>query len=242
MKKNIFLVVIFAILSSYAIAQTVNRGATKADPTDVQGWYGASFNTNLPHKWSVYLNYQTRFIDNFSYYNGSYITLGGSKKLNKHLEFMGDYRLALVRAGVYNRFTVGAELSKKLKHLNLAFRFQLQNQLQEFDDVSKPNDQNGYWRTRFQGKYAINKKWEAYASIEPIMKFGANFLVDNIRNTIGCKYKIRKDLKLDVFYIYRPDYAKSYNRLFHIVGLNADYTFKVKKQKKKKQQQRDSSI
>jgi hypothetical protein len=234
MKKNIFLIVILALTTSYVTAQTVTHGATKADPTDIQGWYGTSFNTNLPRKWSANLNYQARFIDNMGYYNGSYLTLGAAKKLNKHLEFMGDYRLALVRAGVYHRFTFGAELSKKIKHLNLAFRFQLQNQLQEFDDVTKPTDKSGYWRTRFQGKYAFNKKWEAYASIEPIMKFGATtYFVDNIRNTIGCKYKIKKDLKLDVFYIYRPDYAKSYNRLYHIIGLNADYSFKVKKHKKK---------
>jgi hypothetical protein len=233
MKKNIFLVIILTFISWYVTAQTVTHGATKADPTDVQGWYGASFNTNLPRKWSVNLNYQARFIDNLSYYNGSYITLGGAKKINKHLEFMGDYRLSVVRAGIYNRFTIGTELSKKLKHLNLALRFQLQNQLQEFDDATKPSDKSAYWRVRFQGKYAINKKWEAYASFEPIMKFGATYFVDNIRNTIGCKYKLRKDLKLDLFYIYRPDYAKSYNRLYNIIGLNADYTFKVKKHKKK---------
>jgi hypothetical protein len=233
MKKNILLVVMLSFISCCVMAQTVTHGATKADPSDVQGWYGASFNTNLPHKWSANLNYQARFIDNLSYYNGSYITLGAAKKINKHLDFMGDYRLALVRAGVYNRFTIGTELSGKLKHLNLAFRFQLQNQLQEFDDVTKPNDKSGYWRTRFQGKYAINKKWEVYASVEPIMKFGASYFVDNIRNTIGCKYKLRKDLKLDVFYIYRPDYSKSYNRVYNIIGLNADYTIKVKKHKKK---------
>lgn len=66
------------------------------------------------------------------------------------------------------------------------------------------------------------------------MKFGATYFVDNIRNTIGCKYKLRKDLKLDVFYIYRPDYSKSYNRVYNIIGFNADYTIKVKKHKKKK--------
>jgi hypothetical protein len=232
MKKNILLVVMLSFVSVYAIAQTVTHGATKADPKDFQGWFGASFNTNLPHKWTVSLDYQTRFIDNLSYYNGTYISLGGSKKLNKHLEFMGDYRLALVRAGVYNRFTIGTQLSKKIKNLNLALRFQLQNQLQEFDDGTKPTDKSAYWRARFQGKYAINKKWEAYASVEPIMKFGATYFVDNIRNTIGFKYKVRKDLKVDVFYIYRPDYAKSYNRVYQIIGLNADYTFKVKKKKK----------
>ena len=80
MKKNIFLVIILTFISGYVTAQTVTHGATKADPTDVQGWYGASFNTNLPRKWSVNLNYQARFIDNLSYYNGSYITLGGAKK------------------------------------------------------------------------------------------------------------------------------------------------------------------
>jgi len=233
MKKKLLLIIALFFSGEILMAQSsVVHGTSKSDPKDVQGWYGSSVNINLPKKWSAYFNYQARFIDNLSYYNGSYLTIGAEKKLNKHIQFMGDYRLSLVRAGVYNRFTIGTELTKKIKSLTLSTRFQIQNQLQEFDDTSKPSDKSGYWRVRLQGKYPINKKLEAYASFEPIMKFGGDYFIDNIRNTIGVKYKVRKDLKLDLFYIYRPDYAKSYNRLYQIIGFNADYTLKVKKKKK----------
>ena len=147
---------------------------------------------------------------------------------------MGDYRLALVNKGTYNRFTIGAEASKKVNKFNYAFRLEIQNQLQDFIDTSKSNDNSGYWRARFAGKYSINKKAEVYASVEPVMKFGGNYFIDNIKNTVGFKYKILPQLKLDLYYVYRPDYAKSYNRLYHIIGFNADYTIKKSKKKHKK--------
>jgi hypothetical protein len=87
---------------------------------------------------------------------------------------------------------------------------------------------------RLQGKYPVTKKLDAYVSWEPIMKFGGIYFIDNIRNTIGFKYKVLPDLKLDLYYIYRPDYAKSYNRLFHVIGFSADYSLKIKKKKSSK--------
>jgi hypothetical protein len=229
MKKYLLLFVLSFISSNLIFAQT-----SKSDPSDTQGWFGASCTFDLPKKWEVYSAVQSRFVNNINDYNGTYITFGGIKKLNKHFELLGDYRLALVRAGVYNRFTIGAEASRKIKKLNISFRFQLQNQLQDFDDTAKSNDNSGYWRTRFAGKYAFSKKLEAYISFEPIMKFRGVYFIDNIRNTIGLKYKVNHKLKIDCFYIYRPDYAKSYNRVFHIIGCNADYTIKKKKKKTKK--------
>lgn len=229
MKKYLIISAICLSFSIDIFAQT-----SKHDPIDVLGWYGTSCTKNLPKKWEAYVSYQARYYNNLKTYNGSYITIGGSKKLNKYLELMGDYRLALVNKGTYNRFTIGAEASKKVNKFNYAFRLEIQNQLQDFIDTSKSNDNSGYWRTRFAGKYSINKKAEVYASVEPVMKFGGNYFIDNIKNTVGFKYKIFTQLKLDLYYIYRPDYAKSYNRLYHIIGLNADYTIKKSKKKHKK--------
>ena len=227
--KNILAVILILLINS-GYAQT-----SKTDHSDTQGWYGASATIDLPKKWQIETEYQSRFINNLQTYNGSYFTLGASKKLNKHFELMGDYRLALVNKGTYRRFAFGGELSNKYKKLQLAIRAQIQNQLQDFDDVTKDSQKSGYWRIRFGGKYSFTKKIEAYASIEPIMKFASTTFLDNIRNTIGVKYKVVKNVKLDMFYIFRPDYAKAtYNRTFHIVGFNVDYTFHKKKKKKKK--------
>lgn len=229
MKKLILSFLITAILYTGAKAQT-----SAADPKDAQGWYGVGVKFDLPKKWNVDLDYQTRFINDLSTYNGSYISLGVSRKLGKIIEAGIEYRLALVQKGTYHRFSIGAEASKKLKPFELSWRLLLQNQLQDFVDPTEVNQSEGYWRSRWMVSYDINKKIELFLSTEPVMKFGGNDFVDNWRNTIGTKVKIAPRTKLELFYIYRPDYAKkNYNRYFHIVGFNVNHTIAVKKDKAK---------
>ena len=208
---------------------------TRSDPRDAQGWYGFTLTADLPSKWDVFGGYQARFINNLSEYNGSYLTIGGSRKMGKYLELQGDYRMALLRTAIYHRFTLGAEVTKKIKKFKFSIRGRIQNQLQDFDDTARLSESSGYWRVRLQGEYRISKKWEVYLSTEPIMKFGGNYFIDNIRNTAGLSYRHSAKLAFSAFYIYRPDYGKSYNRVYNVFGFAADYRLlKVKKKKDKK--------
>lgn len=225
--RFILLSIFLCLFSCMVIAQT-----SSSDPVDFQGWYGVGVKFNLPKKWSLDVDYQTRWINNLSLYNGSYISLTGRKKLGKIIELAGEYRLALVKKGVYHRFSFGAEASKKLEKLELGFRLLVQNQLQDFVDPNKTNDTDAFWRARLGLKYEINKVWEVYVSTEPVMKFSGNYFVDNWRNTAGVKVRILPHTKLDLYYIYRPDFAKSsYNRYFNIIGVNIDYSIPKKKKK-----------
>lgn len=222
---------LICLLISFSFC-TVSAQTSFSDPVDFQGWYGLGVKFNLPKKWTLDVDYQTRFINNLSLYNGSYFSFTGGKKIGKIVELMGEYRLALVKKGTYHRFSIGAEASKKFNKLSAGFRLLVQNQLQDFVNPSKANDTDAYWRTRFQLKYEIAKDWDLYASTEPIMKFKGNYFVDNWRNTFGVKVKILPHTKLDLFYIYRPDFGKSsYNRYFNIVGFNIDYSVPKKKKK-----------
>lgn len=226
MKKQLFLIVlVFSTL--YSKAQT-----SRTDPTDVQGWYSLGAKFDLPKKWSLDLEYQTRFINNLSDYNGSYISVTGKKKFTKKLEAIGEYRLAVLPAGTYHRVTIGGAFTEKLKPVELGIRLLFQNQLQDFVDPTEPNDQDAFWRIRFQLSYPFSKKFEGYVSTEPVMKFGGNRFVNNWRNTIGFQVKVLPHTKLDLHYIYRPDYAKrTYNRYFHIIGLGLEYAVPKKKKK-----------
>jgi hypothetical protein len=108
----------------------------------------------------------------------------------------------------------------------------VQNQLQDFDDEYKDNQRDGYWRAKFESSYAPTDGIDLYVSTEPIMKFGGVRPIDNWRNIVGLKIKVAKRTKLNIFYMYRPDFAKAtYNRLFQVVGINLDYTLKIKKSK-----------
>jgi len=231
MSKQLFRITFLFLLSVpfYGSAQT-----SKSDPTDVQGWYGAGLKLDLPKKWAVNFDYQSRFYNNLKTYNGSYISLGFSKKIISLIELMAEYRLSLVQKGTYHRYSLGGELSKDIRKVELSLRMLFQNQLQDFDDATKDNDNSNYWRARFGVKYRFLKRFDLYASVEPIIKFGGRYFLDNWRNTVGIKARIFPGAKIDLYYIYRPDYAKSYNRTFHVIGLNVDYTLKLGKKKASK--------
>ncbi|MFM6954423.1 MAG: DUF2490 domain-containing protein [Sphingobacteriaceae bacterium] len=228
--KRILFFLAFVCVQQLAKAQT-----SQADPTDVQGWYGAGLNVNLPSKWTANLDYQARYINNIRTFNGSYISLGVSKELNDFLSIEADYRLALVSSATYHRFSLGAEASRRLGKVDVSLRALIQNTVQDFDDTSIQNDNSGYWRVRAAAKVGLLKKLDMYVQIEPIMKFGGVYFIDNWRNTLGFKYKLSKQLKLDAYYIYRPDFAKAtYNRLFHINGISLVYSLKPNRVKKHK--------
>ncbi|MEY4084725.1 MAG: hypothetical protein RL074_512 [Bacteroidota bacterium] len=221
-----YAIVLVAIVNSNSIfAQT-----SRTDPNDNQGWYGAKLKLDLPSGWETSLDYQARFINDFNMYNGSYTTIGAAKKIAKHIELQGDFRLALVEKGTYYRGSFGFEASNGFGDFDFGLRMLVQNQLQDFDDEYKDNQRDGYWRVKLETNYAPTDGIQLYVSTEPIMKFGGVRPIDNWRNIAGVKIKVAKRTKLNLFYMYRPDFAKAtYNRLFQVVGVNLDYTLKIKK-------------
>jgi hypothetical protein len=156
--------------------------------------------------------------------------LGVIKKIHKNLDLLADYRAAFTQKGVYHRLSFGAEATKNISKFDFGFRVLIQNQLQDFNDVTKEDQKNGFWRTRLEVNYEVSDFIGIYASSEPIMKFNGVHFVDNWRNTLGLKLNVANRTKLNLYYMYRPDYAKAtYDRLFQVVGVNLDYTLKLKK-------------
>ena len=159
----------------------------------------------------------------------SYFTIEGSKSVSKKIDLIAEYRLGKVQTATYHRFSAGSEFNTKIKTIDIGIRLLVLNNIQDFLDPADATKHAGFWRARFKIGYRINKKWEGYISTEPIMEFGANSFVDNWRNTVGLKHKFSPNTKINVFYIYRPDYAKaSYNRIFHVLGFSLDFKVKPK--------------
>ena len=229
-KLNALMLVIIVFITSNT--QTVIAQTSKSDPKDNQGWFGAKLKLDLPNGWETSLDFQTRFINDLQLYNGSYSSVGITKKINKTIELQSDYRLALVQKGTYHRISFGGEATKEIDRFKLGLRLLIQNQLQDFEDELKENQKEGYWRVRFETNYAPTDRIDLYVSTEPIMKFGETRTIDNWRNTAGIKIKVANRTKLNLFYIYRLDYAKAkYDRLFQVIGANVEYSFKLKKGK-----------
>lgn len=228
MQKQLILLLFLGTALSSVKSQT-----SAADPVDVLGWYGTSITGDLKDKWSVGVDYQARFQNNLAAYKGSYISFSVAKGISKRIGLQAEYRLGLVSSSTFHRFSFGGEYEPKVSKIDLAFRLLVLNNIQDFLDPADASQNDLYWRARAKMDVKLSKKWSAYLAVEPVMKFGGNSFVDNLRNTIGIKRRLTKVSKLDLYYMYRPDYAKStYNRLFHVVGINVD--FKVSPPKKKK--------
>ena len=210
--------------SSYPCAAQTSR----SDPTDVQSRVGTQVTLDLPDKWLASFQYQARMVDDLSRYRGSYLYADVERGLGDHLAASADYRLALVDRGTYHRIGVGVEASGKIGRAKWSFRPRLQFQRQHFDgDDDFGSDDDVYLRTRAALKYTLSERWAVTGSVEPYFKFGADYPVDNWKNTLTLEYELTKGVKLDGFYAFRPDYGKSYNRTYHIVGTELEITVKV---------------
>ena len=211
-------------------ATTAHAQTSRADPTDVQGWYQLGVDLDLPKKWEASAEYRLRTVDGASQYRGSYVTGEIGRALGKHLSLFANYRYADVEEEVTHRVGLGAELQRRLGGTTLSFRPQVQHRFQGGDD-EQGTDARTLVRTRVKLQQRLTSRLAVYASTEPYLDFAAAYPLDNWRNTVGTKWEYARGKTVDLFYIYRPDYAKSYNRTFHVlgVGLGFDATIAGKK-------------
>ncbi len=227
--KPLLQIVLYCLFLFCAVSKDAFAQTSKLDPVDSQAWYSAKIKVNLPKKWAISTDYQARFYDDFKTHYGSYITVGAEKKLFKSLDILASYRLAFVEKGTYNRISIGAEAQQKWRDLEFSFRVLAQKNWKNFTEPNKETKEENYWRTRFTAAYNISKKISFYISTEPIMQFGGDVFVDNLRNSIGLKAAIAKQTRIDLFYLHNPDYSKSYKRLNHIIGIELNYTIDKRK-------------
>jgi hypothetical protein len=197
---------------------------SRLDPVDVHGRYGVTVNLDLPRKWEAALEYELRMVGNARTYRGSYITAEAGYPLSKRLSLLGNYRLATVTEGLFHRVAGGAQLEQKIADMSLSFRSLVQYQRQQFQEDEERSDEDllheeVFVRTRVRAKLSAWRRTSLYASVEPYWAFHRDFPIDNWRNTVGLQLPVGKTRKLDLHYIYRPDYARIYNRTFHIIGV-----------------------
>jgi hypothetical protein len=219
---------LFALLVALGLARGgVRAVAAPVDPDDVQSRAGVRLNLDLPRRWEVEFEYQFRMVDDLSTYRGSYFTLEADYHFTKGITGIAAYRRSLTKEGDAHRFAAGLELETRVRRMRLAFRPMIQYRTAFVDDGDVGGDGDTFARTRLRAEYPITRKLDVYGSVEPFFGFGADYPVDNWRNELGLQYAISKGVRLDLCYIYRPDYGKAYNRLFHVVGVTLRFRTKV---------------
>ena len=201
-----------------------------SDPTDAQAWYATKLTLDLPDKWEASLQYRARYADDASGWKGGYVTTEVGKGLSKTWSLTASHRLAVVDGGTFHRLAAGATWERKAGATRLSLRGLVQHQFENFD----ANDEGSgtaqtFLRTRLQVRRTLSPTVAVYASAEPYFTFAGSYPIDNWRNTVGTRIGLGDGRTLDLFYIYRPDYAKAYNRTFHVVGVDLDFDLKVRR-------------
>lgn len=220
---NRYALVVFFLMASCMVQAQVSSS---------QAWLGVSVQADLPHRWTAGLEYQARIINNIQDFNGSYYSVDLQKGLNKNFALLAEYRLSKVQSGTFSRYSLGAMLERKIWKIKADLRAMFQMRMEEFVETGMDPNNDNYLRFRFRGRYDLSKKWGVYVSFEPIYKVKDIVFIDNVREQIGFRYKMDKHLDVNLFYLNRPDYAKSYIRRFNIFGLSLNYDLKPLKQKK----------
>jgi hypothetical protein len=186
------------------------------DPVDLRSRFAMQVNLDLPRRWEMSLGYELRLSDNVSSYHGSYFTFELTRSLGSHLSVFGNYRVARLGGDLADRYGIGAELETQRGRINLSLRPSFQSQQKVLDDEEQGVRQ--VLRTRAKASFAAARHVKVYGSVEPYFAFNGLYPIDQWRNTAGVQWEFRKDLTIDLFYIYRPDYERVYNRTFHILG------------------------
>lgn len=207
----------------------VNGQATRTDPVDVQGWFGAGVDFDLPKKWQAGVEYQARIENNIKSLKGSYYSFSLEKEIVKHFTIIGQYRLSEVQAEQFSRFGFGFSMDKKLGDIKTDLRVLYQNKQLDVVDPIDQEPADNYLRLRFRGKRELTKNVDLIASAEPIYRVINGIRIDNYRFQGGLRINFSKAASMDIFYINRPDYFKSYKRQYHIFGTALNYEFKIKK-------------
>jgi hypothetical protein len=222
---------IIFVVAFLANSLFVTGQATRTDPVDVQGWFGAGLDFDLPKKWQAGVEYQARVENNIKNLKGSYYSFSLEKEIVNDLTLIGQYRLSSVQSAQFSRFGFGFLLDKKIGEIKTDVRVLYQNKQLDVVDPIDAEPADNYLRARMRAKKEVTKVVDLIVSLEPIYRMDNGFRIDNYRLQGGFRFNIGKSADLDIFYINRPDYFKSYKRQYHIIGTAFSYAFKVKKRK-----------
>lgn len=216
------------LLMLMCMGGSVRSQASKSDPVDAQGWLQASIGLNLPKRWEAKLDAQFRSQGNLQRFMGLYLSPSVAYGITKKAQVFANYRYARTAEAYSSRLGIGLEMTARKSGWNIGFRPQLQHTLRFADDGDGSATAKTLLRLRLQARHAITSRLDGYFSVEPYLNFDPNeYIIDNVRNTIGLRYEYAKGRKAGIFYIYRPDYSKSYNRVFHVVGMRWDLDWKI---------------
>lgn len=193
---------------------------------DTQLWLGVSAKKKFNHGFLSKFQYRTRIIDDITRLRGSFLYFTLEKKLSKSFNIETNYRLALIENLVYHRYSLGFEIEEKVGKSKLTLRPLVQYQrLANAIDIETSQQARSFFRPRLTWETDLTKKVEIYAYVEPFYKIDNNFNVNWWQNSLGLKYEVYQNLKLNPFFIWQPGTTKKNSNNNYIFGVDFEFYF-----------------
>jgi len=218
-RPTIYLYFIFAVLFFTGRAQDFND--------DAAIWLGIKVEKKISKPFAVYLKHQSRFNDNLNSYSLSYLDLGASYKLNKHVKLIAGavlsrkdpfYELYQNRQRYYG----SVNLKVNIKNFELSYRNQTQVQVKH----QKGIEYEIYNRNKLSCEYELNKRISLTLSEELYLplNYRDQIFIDRARSYVSCTYVINKKQSLEPYFLYQTRFITSNNRDF-VYGINYSFSF-----------------
>jgi hypothetical protein len=176
-------------------------------------WTGVSISKELSDKFSLSIEEQFRFGNDFKAFSQAFTELEANYSLSKAFELGGSYRLAFQTEDLLNRFSANINYTYKAKPWYLSFRLTVQ------EDLYRTSVNESHLRYKIQMRHRFNKRWSIYAGTESWTSvFPQVEGLTRIRYSVGSRFS-RKSNKIRVFYNYQQNYGSEISSTAHILAI-----------------------
>lgn len=223
--KTIRLLVFLAFAGGLLYSSPLN-----AQVKDAGLWTSVSFEAKVAKGLTATISEELRFNENITETGTIFTDVGLTYKLNKHIQFAGNYRFIQKRtiADYYSfrhRFYVDVKYSHKLKPFDISLRSRFQDQYSDIGRASDGGIPEYYFRNKLSLGLDLNKPYSPYISFELFspLNYPRYNAFDNIRSTAGIEYAFSKHHKIDIFYTIQKEVNVREPQTDFIIGLGYSY-------------------
>jgi hypothetical protein len=201
-----------------------------AQVKDAGLWTSVNFEVKVVKKLTATISEEVRFNENISEAGTIFTDAGLTYKLNKHLQFAGNYRYIQKRTvedyySFRHRFYADVKYSHKLKQFDISLRSRLQDQYSDIGRASDGGIPEFYLRNKLSLALDLNKPYSPFMSVELFspLNYPHYNAFDNIRTTAGIEYAFSKHHKIEIFYMIQKEVNVSEPQIDFVIGLGYSY-------------------
>jgi hypothetical protein len=197
--------------------------------SDAGMWNTFSIEKRITKKYSIGIDEELRFKENFTRLNLLYTNLGIIFRPNKEIKLAFIYRLIEKYEeddyfSYRNRLMLDISYKYKIKSFSLSYRSRVQSEVRNYYSSEKGKVPEWFWRNKFEVKYSI-KKYSPYVGTELRYQFTdprnpeTDFGWHRIRIFGGVDYKINNQNTCGIYYLIQKEWLTLNPQNLYILGL-----------------------